>query len=77
MILAAHANAGFNKKKKACSRAGAHIFLSGSDPKPKLKSPVLTNAQIIKSVMASAAEAKMAALYITDKKYDTTTQYTH
>ena len=28
MILAAHADAGFIKESKACSRAGAHILLS-------------------------------------------------
>ena len=77
MILEAHAHVGFLNESKARSRAGAHIFLSENDPKAKLNDPVLTIAQIIKNVMTSAAEAKMAALYITDKKYDTTTQYTH
>ena len=77
MILAAHADAGFINKSKDRSRAGAHIFLSENDPKPKLNGPVLTIAQIIKAVMASAAEAEMAAFYITAKKDDTTAQYTH
>ena len=67
MILAAHADAGFLKESKARSKAGAHIFLSENDPKPKLNSPVLTIAQIVYSVMASAAEAEMAALYVTAK----------
>ena len=62
MILAANADAEFINKSKSCSRAGAHIFLSGNDPKPELNGPMLTIAQIIKSVMASAAEAEMAAL---------------
>ena len=35
--------------------------------KPKLNEPVLTIAKIITTVMASAAEAEMAALYITAK----------
>ena len=65
MILAAHADAGFLNESKAWSRAGAHIFLSENDPKPKLNGVVLNIAQIIKAVMASAAEAEMAALYIT------------
>ena len=77
MILEAHAYVGFLNESKARSRAGAHIFLSENDPKAKLNGPVLTIAKIIKNVMTSAAEAKMAALYITDKKYDTTTRYTH
>ena len=68
MILAAHADAEFLDESKARIRAGAHILLSENDPKPKLNGPVLTIAQIIKAVMASAAEAEMAALYITAKK---------
>ena len=68
MVLAAHADAGFLNESRAWSRAGAHIFLSENDPKPKLNGPILTIAQIIKSVMASAAEAELAALYITAKK---------
>ena len=68
MILAAHADAGFLNKSKARSRAGAHIFLSENKPKPKLNGPVLTISQIIKNVMASAAEDEMPALYITAKK---------
>ena len=68
MILAAHADAGFLNESRARSRAGAHIFLSENEPKPKLNGPVLTIAQIIKTVMASAAEAEMAALFITEKK---------
>ena len=67
MILTEHAYAGFLNKSKACSRVGAHIFLSENNPNPKLNGPVLTIAQIIKSVMASAAESEIAALYITDK----------
>ena len=67
MILAAQADAGFLNKSKSYSRAGAHNFLSKNYPKLKLNDPVLIIAQIIKSVMASAAEAEMVALYITDK----------
>ena len=67
MILVAHADAGFLNEIKYRSREGAHIFLSENEPKPKLNGPVLTIAQIIKNVMVSAAEAEMAALYITAK----------
>ena len=74
MILATHVDTGFFNESKACSRAGAHIFLSENDPKTKFVGSVLTIAKIIKYVMASAAEAEMAALYITAKKDDTTTQ---
>ena len=68
MILAAHADAGFLNESRARIRAGAHIFLSENDPKPRLNGPILTIAQIIKTVMASAAEAEMSALFITAKK---------
>ena len=65
MILAVHADAGFLNESRAISRAGAHIFLSENEPIPKLNGAVLTIAQIIKTVMASAAEAEIAALFIT------------
>ena len=68
MILEAHADAGFLNESIARSRAGTHIFLSENEPKPKLNGPILTISQIIKTVMASAAEAEMAALFITAKK---------
>ena len=68
MILAAHADVGFLNESRARSRAGAHIFLSENEPKPKLNGPILTISQIIKTVMASAAESEMAALFITAKK---------
>ena len=67
MILAAHADVGFLKESKVRSRSGVHIFLSGNYSKPKLNGPVSTIAHIIKTVMTSAAEAEMAALYITAK----------
>ena len=67
MILAAHVDAVFTNEPKSRSRAYAHIFPSENDPKPKINGPVLTMAQIIKTVMALAAEAEMAALYITAK----------
>ena len=68
MILAAHADAGFLNESRARSRSGAHIFLSENEPKPKLNVPVLKIAQIIKTVMASAEEVEIAALFITSKK---------
>ena len=68
MILARHADAEFLNESRAISRAGAHIFLSENEPKPKLNGPILTIVQIIKTVMASAAEAEMAALFGTANK---------
>ena len=68
MILAVSADSGFLNESKKRIRAGSHIFFSENDPKPKINGPVLTIAQIIKTMMASSDEAEMAALYITAKK---------
>ena len=65
MILAAHSDASFLTEPGSRSRAGAYIFLSDNDPIPRVNGPILSIAQIIKFVMASAAEAELAALYIT------------
>ena len=40
MILAPHADAGFLNNSKSRIRAGAHIFPSENEPKPKLNGPV-------------------------------------
>ena len=65
MVLAAHSDASYLTEHGSRSRAGAHIFLSENDPIPRQNGPVLTISQIIKFVMASAAEAELAALYTT------------
>jgi hypothetical protein len=64
MVLCAHADAGYLNETKSRSRAGAHIYLSEDDPIPRFNGAVLTIATIIKFVMASAAEAELAALFI-------------
>ena len=56
-ILSVHSNASYLIKYKAHSCIGTHIFLSEDDPVPKLNRAVMIIAQIIKSVMSSAAEA--------------------
>ncbi|KAL7425592.1 hypothetical protein ACHAXH_000063, partial [Discostella pseudostelligera] len=68
MVLAAHSDASFLTEPNSRSRAGAHIFLAEDDPIPRQNGPVLTISQIIKFVMASAAEAELAALYITARE---------
>eukprot|EP00804_Cyclotella_cryptica_P003921 CCRYP_016106-RA/>CCRYP_016106-RA protein AED:0.11 eAED:0.25 QI:0/0/0/1/0.2/0.16/6/0/1395 len=68
MILAAHSDASYLTEPGSRSRGGAHIFLSEGDPVPRHNMPVLTISQIIKYVMASAAEAELAALYITARE---------
>ena len=67
MVAAAHVDASHLKVSKACSRMGAHIFLSEDDPVPCLNGPVLTIAQIIKFVMSSAAESELGGLFIIAK----------
>jgi hypothetical protein len=68
MILAAHSDASFLTEPGSRSRAGAYIFLSEDDPIPRFNGPILTCATIIKFVMASAAEAELAALYLTARE---------
>jgi hypothetical protein len=68
MVLAAHSDASYLTEPGSRSRAGAHIFLSEDDPTPRQNGPILTLSQIIKYVMASAAEAELAALYTTARE---------
>jgi hypothetical protein len=68
MTLCAHADAGFLNKTNSCSRAGAHIYLSENDLFTGFNGAILSIAQIIKFVMASAAKSELAALFITTGK---------
>ncbi len=68
MVLAAHSDASFLTEPGSRSQTGAYIFLSEDDPIPRFNGPILTSATIIKFVMASAAEAKLAALYLTARE---------
>jgi hypothetical protein len=65
MILCAHTDAGFLNETNSRSNAGAHIYLSENDPFPRFNGAVLSIAQIIKFVMASATKAELAALFVT------------
>jgi hypothetical protein len=68
MILCAHVNADFLNKTNSRSCAGVHIYLSENDPFPCFNGAVLSIAQIIKFVMASAAEVELAALFVTTRE---------
>jgi hypothetical protein len=68
MVLAAHSDASYLTEPNSRSRAGAHIFLTEEDPIPRQNGPVQTISQVIKYVMASAAEAELAALYTTARE---------
>ncbi len=65
MVLCAHADVGFLNETNSRSRAGAHIYLSENDPFPRFNGAVLSIAQIIKFVMASAAKAELTSLFVT------------
>ena len=67
MILAVHSNTSYLSKINAPS-LGSHFFLSHDDPVPPNNGSILTVAQVIKAVMTSAAEAKLAALYINSRE---------
>ena len=68
MVLCAHLDAGFLSETNSRSCAGAHIFLSENEPFPRFNDAILSIAQIIKFVMASATESELAALFVTARK---------
>jgi hypothetical protein len=68
MILCVHANTGFLNETNSHSHAEAHIFFLENDPFPRFNGAILSIAQIIKFVMASAAESELAALFVTARQ---------
>ncbi len=64
MVLAIHSNAGYLNEEGARSCAGGHHFLSENVGNPSNNGAIYNEASIIKSVMSSAAEAEIGALYI-------------
>jgi hypothetical protein len=67
-ILCAHADAGFLNKTNFCSRADAHIYFLEDNPFPRFIGAIISIAQIIKFVMASATKSELAALFITARE---------
>jgi hypothetical protein len=63
MVLAIHSDASYLSKPKARSRAGGYFFMSSNTKDPSNNGAILNIAQIIKSVMSSAAKAELGALY--------------
>jgi len=62
MVLRVHSDASYLSEKKARSRAGGHFFLSNL--KSSLPNgPVHTVSNIMRNVMASAAEAEIGAVF--------------
>ena len=64
MVLAGHSDASYLSETKARSRAGGHFFISSDTADPPNNGAVFTTSQVIKTVMSSAAEAKLGALFI-------------
>ena len=68
MKLAVHSDASYLSKLKARILAGGHFFLSNEATIPQNNGAILNIAHIIKHVMTSATEAKLAALYIMSRE---------
>ena len=64
MLLAVHSDASYLSERKACSRAGGHLFLASDVPIPANNGAVLNTANLIKTVMSSAAEAEMGDIFL-------------
>jgi hypothetical protein len=68
MILCIHSDAGYCIKKNRQSREAIKIFLSNNNQCPPNKGVILMNEIIIKTVMSSAAEAELGALFLNAKE---------
>ena len=55
MVFAVHRNAGYNNMPKALNRAGGHFLVSNNEDLPPPNESILNIAQIIETVMSSAA----------------------
>ena len=64
MVLAYHIDASYLSEPGARSRVGGHFFMSSNAAMPSKNGDVLNIAQIIKTVIKSAAEAEIGAMYI-------------
>ena len=66
MILHTHSDASYLSEPKARSRAAGHFYLSSHSTHAN-NGPIHTVCSIIKNVMSSAAEAEIAAAFLTAK----------
>ena len=67
MVLAIHSDASYLNERHSRSRVGGHHFLSSNAEIPPNNGAVLNISQIIKALMASAAESEMGGLFINAK----------
>jgi hypothetical protein len=64
MILSVHSNASYLSKPKVQSCTGRHFLLFDGTNNAPNNSAILNTSQIINSLMSSAAEAELGALYL-------------
>ena len=64
MVLACHRDASYLSEPGARSRAGGHFFMSSNAAMPANNGAVLNISLIIKTVMTSAGESEIGAMYI-------------
>ncbi len=63
MVLLVHTDASYPSKPGGKSRAAGHFYLLNCNDKDFNNGAILTLSTIIKHIMSSAYEAKLAALY--------------
>ena len=68
MVLACYRDALYLSEPGARRRAGGNFFLSNDATMPANNGAVLNIVQTIKSVMTSAAEAEIGAMFINDRE---------
>ena len=68
MVLARHSNTVYLSEPGAHSRSGGNCFLSNDATMPENNGAVLNIAQIIKTVMTSAAEVEIGAMLINTRE---------
>jgi hypothetical protein len=69
MILHIHSDASYLSAPEARSRAGGHHFLGNAPNKPPINNgPILNLVQVLRTVMPSAAEAEVGALFVNTKE---------
>jgi hypothetical protein len=68
MILAIHSDASYLSEAKAHSRFGGHFICSNDTKDPPNSGAILNISKILNTVMSSAAEAELGALYINTRE---------
>jgi len=63
MVLHIHSDASYLSETKARSRAGGYFYLSDDSQQPPINGAIHVHSSIMKSVLASATEAKVGALF--------------